>query len=62
MRELGTYVHGYADRESVEAEIAEARAFMRRLGCLVVHTENRAVEESAQEILRHIGAVVEVKD
>ncbi|KUK47701.1 MAG: hypothetical protein XD74_1709, partial [Actinobacteria bacterium 66_15] len=30
--------------------------------CLVVHTENRAVEESAQEILRHVGAVMEVKD
>jgi len=62
MRELGTYVHGYAEREAVEAELAEARKLMRRLGCLVVHTENRAVEESAQEILRHVGAVMEVKD
>ncbi len=26
---------------------------MRRLGAIVVHTENRAVEETAQEILRY---------
>lgn len=62
MRELGSYVPGYADREAVEAELAEARAVMRKLGCLVVHTDNRAVEESAQEILRHLGWVMEVSD
>lgn len=62
MKELGGYVPGYAEREAVETELAEARALMRRLGCLVVHTDNRAVEESAQEILRHLGAVVEVAD
>lgn len=28
-------------------------ALMRRLGCIVVHTEGRAVEETAQEILRY---------
>ncbi|MHB1136396.1 MAG: pyruvate, water dikinase regulatory protein [Coriobacteriia bacterium] len=62
MKELGGYVPGYAEREAVEAELIEARALMRRLGCLVVHTDNRAVEESAQEILRHMGAGVEVVD
>jgi regulator of PEP synthase PpsR (kinase-PPPase family) len=35
---------------------------MRKIGCLVVHTDNRAVEESAQEILRNLGVVYEVKD
>ena len=62
MKELGGYVPGYAEREAVEAELIEARALMRRLGCLVVHTDNRAVEESAQEILRHMGAGTEVGD
>ncbi len=62
MKELGAHVPGYAEREAVETELAEARALMRRLGCLVVHTDNRAVEESAQEILRHLGAAVEVAD
>ena len=36
----------YADPE-------KARALMRKLGCIVIHTENRAVEETAQEILRY---------
>lgn len=62
MKELGAHVPGYAERESVEAELAEARKLMRRIGCLVVHTDNRAVEESAQEILRHIGVGVELVD
>jgi regulator of PEP synthase PpsR (kinase-PPPase family) len=62
MKELGGWVPGYAEREAVEAELADARAVMRKIGCLVVHTDNRAVEESAQEILRHIGAVPEMKD
>ncbi len=54
MNELGTWVPRYAERESIERELEEARAFMRRLGCLVVHTDNRAVEEAAQEIIRHV--------
>ena len=62
MAELGGYVPGYAEREAIEAELKEARTLMRRLGCLVVHTDNRAVEECAQEILRNIGAVVEIDD
>ena len=45
---------GYADREAIEAELEEARALMRRIGCLVVHTDNRAVEETAQEIIRYL--------
>ncbi|MBA4370728.1 MAG: kinase/pyrophosphorylase, partial [Coriobacteriaceae bacterium] len=52
MREMGAVVPGYAEREHVERELEEARAVMRRIGCLVVHTEHRAVEEAAQEIVR----------
>jgi regulator of PEP synthase PpsR (kinase-PPPase family) len=62
MKELGGYVPGYAERDAIEAELAEARAIMRKIGCLVVHTDNRAVEESAQEILRHIGVRYETSD
>lgn len=62
MRELGAYVPGYAEREAVERELEEARALMRRLGCLVVRTESRAVEESAQEIVRHVQGAHSVKD
>ncbi|TLM98562.1 MAG: kinase/pyrophosphorylase [Actinobacteria bacterium] len=62
MRELGTVVPRYADREMVEREMEEARALMRRLGCLLVHTDNRAVEESAQEIIRHLHGGLTTKD
>jgi len=54
MRELGAFVPKYAEREAVERELEEARALMRRLGCIVIRTDNRAVEESAQEILRYL--------
>jgi regulator of PEP synthase PpsR (kinase-PPPase family) len=54
MREFGTYVPGYAEREAVEIEMEQARKLMRQLGCLMIHTDNRAVEESAQEIIRHL--------
>jgi regulator of PEP synthase PpsR (kinase-PPPase family) len=62
MRELGGYIPGYAERDAIERELAEARAVMRRIGCLVVHTERRAIEEAAQEILRHIGVRFETGD
>lgn len=62
MRELGTWVPGYADREKIEAELEEARSLMRKLGCLVVHTDDRAVEESAQEIIRHLAGSITTED
>lgn len=43
----------YADPEYVYEDLEAARALMRKLGCIVIHTENRAVEETAQEILRY---------
>jgi [pyruvate, water dikinase]-phosphate phosphotransferase / [pyruvate, water dikinase] kinase len=55
MREMGTWVPGYADREHIEQELTEARSLMRKLGCIVIHTDDRAVEESAQEIIKHLS-------
>ena len=43
----------YADPEYVYEDLEKSRALMRKLGCLVIHTENRAIEETAQEILRY---------
>lgn len=54
MKEFGTHLPGYADREYIEQEIEEARALFRQLGCLVINTANRAVEEIAQEILGYM--------
>lgn len=41
----------YSDPQYIQEELDEARALMRRLGCIVVHTNGRAVEETAQNIL-----------
>ena len=38
-------------RAYIYRDLEASRALMRRLGCIVVHTEGRAVEETAQEIL-----------
>ncbi len=54
MQELGSYVAHYAEEESVVRELEEARAVMRKIGCIVLRTDNRAIEETAQEILRYI--------
>lgn len=54
--DLGGYARRYADREAIERELENARALMRRIGCIVVKTEARAIEETAQEILRHLEA------
>ena len=54
MQELGALVAGYADREHIEQELEQARALMRQMGCVVLNTANRAIEETAQEILHYI--------
>ncbi len=54
LSELGVYARQYAEREAVLTEIESARALMRQLGCIVVRTDNRAVEETAQEIIRYL--------
>jgi len=40
----------YADPLYIQDELDEARALMRKLGCIVIHTNGRAVEETAQII------------
>lgn len=54
MAELGGWIPGYAERETVEREIEEARAVMRRIGCIVLRTDDRAIEETSREIVAHI--------
>jgi regulator of PEP synthase PpsR (kinase-PPPase family) len=51
--DIGSYAQDYFDREHIEQELDDSRALMRRLGCIVVSTEGRAVEETAQEILEY---------
>ncbi|MCL2332688.1 MAG: kinase/pyrophosphorylase [Actinomycetia bacterium] len=51
--EFGLHLDNYSSREAIELELEDARDLMRRLGCLVVNTANRAIEEIAQEILGH---------
>ncbi len=43
----------YADLEYVYKDLEQSREYMRKLGCIVVRTDKRAVEEAAQEILTH---------
>ena len=43
----------YADINYVTEDLEEARALMRRLGCIVIRTDNRSIEEIAAEILRY---------
>lgn len=41
----------YADPEYIHEDLLEARALMRQLGCYVIRTDGKAVEETAQEIM-----------
>lgn len=47
----GKVAGSYADPEYVYDDLDAARRLMRQLGCYVIRTDNRAVEETAQEIL-----------
>ncbi len=42
----------YADREAIRRELKSARDLMKRLDCKVINTKNRAIEETAQKIIR----------
>lgn len=46
----------YADIDAVTLELDRARTIMRGLGCIIINTKDRAIEETAQEILRHYNA------
>lgn len=47
----------YADPVAIEREMEEARSLMRRLGCFIVRTDHKAVEESAAEIMGRLEQV-----
>lgn len=60
-RRLGkavTVASSYADPEMVYEDLEHARAIMRKLGCIVINTGHRAIEETAQEILRYYVKIV----
>ena len=46
----------YLDIDAVTLELDRARTIMRGLGCVIINTKDRAIEETAQEILRHYNA------
>jgi regulator of PEP synthase PpsR (kinase-PPPase family) len=54
--DIGAYAQDYFDREHIEQELDDSRHLMRQLGCIVISTEGRAVEETAQEILEYYSA------
>lgn len=59
-RRLGramTVAASYADPEHVYEDLDSARQFMRQLGCIIINTKDRAVEETAQEILKYYEKV-----
>ncbi len=63
MEELGSYVPGYAEREQVECDLEEARAIIRKIGCIIVRTDRRAIEETAQDVIRYLrGSTLETDD
>jgi len=44
----------YANPLNVSDDLDQARQLMRKLGCIVIRTDNRAIEECAQEIIRYL--------
>jgi regulator of PEP synthase PpsR (kinase-PPPase family) len=54
--EMGSFGGTYASRDAVERDLTAARRVMRRIGCTLVWTGDRAIEEAAQEIIREIDA------
>jgi regulator of PEP synthase PpsR (kinase-PPPase family) len=54
MEEMGTFVDRYATADYIQRELEYARGLMRQIGCLIINTHDRAIEETAQEILRYL--------
>ena len=48
----------YADPNAIELEFVYARSLMKRLGCFVVHTDGKAIEESATEIIERLNRIL----
>ena len=51
----------YSDPAAISCEMEEAHALMRRLGCFIVRTDGKAIEESAVEIERHFLKVMHAR-
>lgn len=52
----------YASVDYIEQDLEEARALMRKIGCIVIRTDNRAIEETAQEILRYYEMALQTQN
>ena len=55
-RRLGNAIDvasSYASIDAVMEDLDRARIVMRRIGCIIIRTDNRAIEEVTQEILRY---------
>ncbi len=55
------FVENYAGEDYVTRDLEEARAFMRRIGCIIIRTDNRAIEETAREILTYYEMALAAK-
>lgn len=55
------YAASYADPAEVVAEQAEARKLMRHLGCMIINTSGKAVEETANEIIAQIEELERIR-
>lgn len=44
----------YAERARVELELAYARQFMERIGCVIIDVTNRAIEETSEMIMEYV--------
>ncbi len=53
--EIGLRQSSYASLEAIEKEVFYAEDIMRQLGCLIIDVTQKAIEESADEILKYIG-------
>jgi len=53
---LDAEISNYAQWERIEDELKYARKIMRTVGCRVMDVTNRAIEETAQEILDYLRA------
>ena len=51
------WASSYSDPESITREMEEAHKLMKRLGCFVIRTDRKAIEESAAEIIDHLETV-----
>lgn len=51
----------YADPALIYEEMRASRALMGRIGCIVVNTDRKAIEESAAEIIGHLECILRLR-